>query len=275
MEVLTSGGSPITSAGNEPARATGHERVLQLLRRRLRAGVREGALGAFRILNRGDRHQCPCCGRTFARFIRQGRAFMCPSCRSLERSRVLMMYLENETDVLDAGGRVLHLAPEPSIYPRFRRKPKLIYTTGDLQPGPHIDVQLDARDLPFEDASFDLVICSHVLEHIVEDTQVAREFRRVLSPTGQALIMIPVDHTRATTYESPEVKTPAERSAVYRQHNHVRIYGSDAIDRLRAGGFTVERIPYADRLAPELQWRFLLRSRGQQRGEDIYRCTPR
>jgi SAM-dependent methyltransferase len=199
---------------------------------------------------------------------------MCPACRSWERQRVLMMYLENETDVLATGARVLHLAPEPSLYQRLQREPKLICTTGDLQPGPDIDVQLDARELPFDGASFDLIVCSHVLEHIDQDTQVAREFARVLKPTGQALIMIPVDHSRATTYEDPEVQAPAERAAVYGHPEHERIYGLDAIDRLRAGGLSVECIPYADRLAPELQWRFLLRSRGRRRGEDVYRCTP-
>lgn len=239
-----------------------------------RAIVRKGALGVFRVLNRGDRHQCPCCGSTFTRFVKRGPNYMCPACRSWERHRVLTMYLENETDVFDAGARVLHLAPEPSLYRRLHSEPKLICTTGDLRPGPDIDVELDARDLPFDDASFDLVICSHVLEHIVEDTQVASEFARVLKPTGQALIMIPVDHSRATTYESPQVQTPAQRAAVYGHPEHARIYGLDAIERLRAGGFTVDCIPYADRLAPELQWRFLLRSRGRRRGEDIYRCTP-
>jgi SAM-dependent methyltransferase len=200
---------------------------------------------------------------------------MCPACRSWERQRVLISYIEKETDVFDVGARVLHLAPEPSLYRRLHREPKLICTTGDMCPGPDVDVQLDARDLPFDDASFDLVICSHVLEHIVEDTQVASEFARVLTPAGQALIMIPVDHSRAVTYSHPEIQTPAQRAYIYGHPEHARIYGLDAIDRLRAGGFDVERIPYADRLTPELQWRYLLRSRGRKRGEDIYRCTPR
>jgi SAM-dependent methyltransferase len=199
---------------------------------------------------------------------------MCPFCRSLERNRILIMYLESKTNLFKSGGRVLHLAPEPSIYRRLRSEPKLTYTTGDLQPGPRIDVQLDARALPFDDASFDFVLCSHVLEHIIEDTKVAREFGRVLDPAGQALIMIPVDHTRTTTYENPNIKTPAQRTSVYGQFDHVRIYGCDAIDRLRAGNLNVERIRYADCLPPELQWRFLLCSRGQKHGEDIYRCTP-
>jgi predicted SAM-dependent methyltransferase len=169
---------------------------------------------------------------------------------------------------------VLHLAPEAALARRLRAIPDLRYHTGDAAPGPLVDRVLDARALPFADESVDLVLCSHVLEHISDDVQVAREFARVLTPQGQALVQVPVDTGLAATYEDPSVVTPAGRRAAYGQDDHVRVYAADVIDRLRAGGLDVTRVAYAERLARELRFRYLLDSeRGTRPGSDIYRCV--
>jgi SAM-dependent methyltransferase len=187
----------------------------------------------------------------------------------------MALYLENETDVFASGARVLHLAPEPALYRRLGREPRLDYTTGDLEGGALVDVQLDARKLPFADDSFDLVLCSHVLEHIHEDIQVAREFARVLRPAGQALIMVPVDYSLSDTYEDANMRTPESRLGAYGHRDHVRRYGRDVLARLRSAELDVIRIPYADSLPAETQRFFLLQDRSRLRGDDIYRCTPR
>jgi SAM-dependent methyltransferase len=241
--------------------------------RRLRPVLRDAALAGARVLLRGDRHECPCCGGSFSRFIRRDDSLLCPRCRSRERTRTLWLYLRDALGIERSGARVLHLAPEAPLARRLRAIPSLRYETADLTPGPLVDRTLDARALPHADDSLDLIICSHVLEHIPEDVQVAREFARVLAPGGQAIVQVPVDGRRAATYEDPAVVDPAQRAAVFGQSDHVRIYAPDVIERLRAGGLEVTCVPYAEQIPPALRARYLLAERGDTPGGDIYRCV--
>lgn len=133
-----------------------------------------------------------------------------------------------------------------------------------------IDRTLDARALPFAADSIDLIICSHVLEHIPEDVQVASEFARVLSPRGAALVQVPVNPTLSETFEDPAIVTPAEREQAYGRADHVRIYAPDVLERLRAGGLNVRRVQYAEQVDPELRSRYLRSERGNAPGGDIF-----
>ena len=119
---------------------------------------------------------------------------------------------------------------------------RLDYVTADIH-AQDVDVNLDVTNIPFEDASFDVVICNHVLEHVDDDRRAMRELRRVLTPEGWALLQSPVDRAREATYEDPTALTEDERLERFGQADHVRIYGLDYVDRLRAAGFdvTVER----------------------------------
>ena len=239
----------------------------------IRPLLRDAALAGARVLLRGDAHECPCCGRQFARFIARGDSLLCPRCRSLERQRTMWLYLRDELGIEHSDARVLHLAPDPPLARRLRALARLRYQTGDMNAGPLVDRTLDARALPFGDDSFDLIICSHVLEHIPEDVQVAREFARVLAPGGVALIQVPVDPGLEQTFEDAAIATPAEREAAYGQSDHVRIYGLDVSARLRAGGLEVRRVRYAESLGAEVSSRHLLIERGRAPGGDIYHCV--
>ena len=186
----------------------------------------------------------------------------------------MWVYLRDALGVESSSARVLHLAPEPALVARLRALPALRYETGDISPGPLVDRVLDARRFPYEDGSLDLVLCSHVLEHIQEDVHVARELARVLAPGGEALVQIPVDVGLTATYEDPAIVTPEGRLAAFGQPDHVRVYGADVVDRLRAGRLTVTRIVSADLLTPEQRFRYLVDSeRGSRPGSDIYRCV--
>ncbi len=183
----------------------------------------------------------------------------------------MWLYLRDEVRL--EGQRVLHLAPEPALTNRLRTIDGLRYETADLEPGLLVDRTVDARALPHADGSLDLILCSHVLEHIDDDVQVAREFARVLAPGGLALVQVPVDDTLTATYEDPSILDPRDRERAFGQDDHVRVYAADVIDRLRAGGLEVTCVAYDQQLPPATRERHLLTERGPRPGGDIYRCA--
>jgi SAM-dependent methyltransferase len=227
-----------------------------------------------RTVNRfGSRHEDPICGRSFRRFAdgpRQRPQAYCPGCRSAERHRVLYLFLRRRTNVFDRPGRVLHVAPEAGIGARLQEARGIEYVSTDLDPGAAM-VAADLTDLPFEDGSFDLVLCNHVLEHIPDDVAAMRELRRVLDPAGLAVMQHPIDAGRAETFEDASVTDPAERERVFFQRDHVRIYGRDFGDRLARAGFgDVARTKFQEELSPDEVERYCLAQRpSNQPARDI------
>ena len=238
----------------------------------MRSVLRDAALVALRAINQGDQHHCPICQTSFARFMRRGSNLMCIGCRSFARHRLIVLYLQRETEILRRPGRVLHIAPEPGVHAVLSAAPLVDNVTLDIDDYAGVHVQADARDLPFEDGSFDAVLCSHVLEHIPEDVDVAREMARVLTRDGVALIQVPVDHDLDATYET-FAPTPTDRERAYGQHDHVRIYARDVKDRLDAPFGTVEQIDYAATFEAADRTRMGLVESTRRRGEDIYVCS--
>jgi SAM-dependent methyltransferase len=238
-----------------------------------RAAARATALAGARIAYRGDSVTCPCCRSSFDRFVPRHWDTQCPSCRSLERHRVAMLYLDGHLKLLERRVRVLHVAPEESLHQWLSQLPLIDYVTGDLEPGPRVEVQLDVTDLPFADAEFDLVICNHVLEHVDDDESGMNELRRVLKPGGMALIQCPVDPSRSETYEDPAIRTPEERAEAFHQADHVRVYGVDFPERLESAGFTVQRVDYAEMLPEDaLDVYGIAPHRHGVRGDEIFAC---
>lgn len=237
---------------------------------------RRPLLGAIRSARyRGDAVECPCCESGFSRFIpHRGRAeAKCPRCGALERHRVLWLFLERETDLLQRPGRMLHVAPEYALQQRLARTPGLDYLSGDLD-SPLADCELDAMELPFADASFDFLLCNHVLEHVDDDRRALREFHRVLAPGGWAILMCPVDNRRATTLEDPSAVTPAQRHERFGQADHVRLYGRDYAERLAEPGFEVRAERYVDACDSSSAARFgLFRDDDAFGEEDVFFCA--
>jgi SAM-dependent methyltransferase len=128
---------------------------------------------------------------------------------------------------------------------------------------------LDVTELPFGDASFDVIICSHVFEHVPDDTTAMSELLRVLAPTGWAILDAPVDDSRQLTDEDPSVTSASQRRKRLGQWDHVRLYGRDYPDRLRAAGLEVDIDPEPH--TPNEKARYGLRT-----GHDhIYLCRPK
>lgn len=200
----------------------------------------------------GRRFFCPCCETGFRRLLPYGDPprpnRRCPSCGSLMRHRLLWLYLCRELQILSASQRVLHIAPERSMHPRLRSLPNLTYVSADLEM-PRAAVRAELTRLPFGDASFDVVICSHVLEHVEPDQQAMAELRRVLNHTGRALVMVPVRRGQAATYEDASITDAHARLEAFGHPGHVRHYGADVAARLEAAGFTVDPVDYVDHLA--------------------------
>jgi SAM-dependent methyltransferase len=241
------------------------------LQQSLHQAARRSARKAYVTARYGGlRYLCPCCQTRFRRLAPHGtpprpnRA--CPNCRALERHRLLWLYLSRELNVASRSYRVLHIAPERAIRHRLASAPNLTYVTADLNmPEAAVRAQLDR--LPFESACFDVVICSHVLEHVEHDLESMAELHRVLAPTGQALIMVPVNRKLAETFEDPSITDPEARKRAFGHPGHVRYYGADVTARLEECGFHVEPVDYVDRLPPGEAARISAR-----RGELIYVC---
>jgi SAM-dependent methyltransferase len=131
---------------------------------------------------------------------------------------------------------MLHVAPEPALSARLRRLPNLNYLSADLF-DPKAMVKMDITDIRYPEHSFDLIYCSHVLEHVSDDRKALSEFWRVLKPGGKAILMVPI--LGEITFEDPSITDPVERERAYGQHDHVRSYGRDFAQRVAEAGFEV------------------------------------
>lgn len=204
---------------------------------------------------KGNKYTDPIDGKSFSKFLPYGYEnprdnVLSPSTLSLERHRLLWLYLQRETDFFTKPAKMLHFAPEQAFYKRFKKLQHLDYTTTDLN-SPLADVKADICNLPFPNNAYDIIFCNHVLEHIPDDTKALQEILRVLKPGGMAILQIPQDLKRATTFEDDNITDPKERAKIFGQYDHVRVYGRDYFEKLRSVGFQVEEVDYTASLSQE------------------------
>lgn len=245
------------------------------LRRATRGVLRTSRRIRRRVQGRRANVNCPACGESFDEFVaHRGRPnARCPGCGSLERHRLLWLWLQ-EQDLFSRPRDVLHVSPEWAISRYFTRNRKARrshgYVSIDIRPGA-ADMVADLTDLPFADDAYDLVFCNHVLEHIPNDRKAMRELRRVLRPDGLAILQHPIK--REITVEDPAVTDPQERLQRFGQEDHVRIYGRDFSTRLEEAGFTVTVERYRDRLSKETKDRYGLGPNDLATADDLYLCS--
>ncbi len=217
------------------------------------------------LLYVGRGRECPICGTKRRKFLPYGYVTsrdnaLCPNCLSLERHRLLWLWLQRESDLFDRRPRLLHVAPEVCLMRHLRKAYKgheEDYVTADLE-SPLADLHFDIQHIPLADESFDVVFCNHIMEHVEDDLQAMREIHRVMRRGGWGVILSPVELEREKTFEDDSITDPEERTRIFGQYDHRRVYGCDYADRLREVGFEVEDLDYAAMLTAEERERYAL-----------------
>lgn len=217
---------------------------------------------ATSIFYLGNKVECTVCGKHYRKFLPYGYVHprenaLCPNCLSLERHRLIQLYLKERTDFYSAKPYMLHVAPEYCFIKRLEKQLGERYITADLE-SPLAKVKMDVLDIPFPDNTFDVVFCNHTLEHVEDDIKAMQELHRVLKPTGWGILQSPINYSRETTYEDSSITDPKERAAHFGQHDHLREYGCDYAQRLRKSGFLVEKNRFVETLSAEDQKRYAL-----------------
>lgn len=137
------------------------------------------------VFYRGKGVECSVCGSEFRKFLPYGRSgrdnALCPSCLSLERHRLMYLYLQRKTPFFKADLKLLHVAPEYCFIDRFEKMKNLDYITADIE-SPLAKVKMDIHQIPFEANTFDVTFCNHVMEHVDDDIKAMSELHRVLKP---------------------------------------------------------------------------------------------
>ena len=211
---------------------------------------------------KGTRFTDPIYGSSYRKFLPYGyqkirENALCPGTLSLERHRLLWLYLERETNFIDNAIKVLHVAPEQVFYQKFRTFSHWEYTTTDLH-SPFAEIKADLCELPFQDNYYDLILCNHVLEHIPEDQKAMQEMYRVLKPGGTLIAQVPLEENRTETFEDNSITDKATRTEIFGQYDHVRIYGTDYYTRLESVGFDSHAIDFLKKLTSQEKQKFAL-----------------
>lgn len=201
------------------------------------------------LLYKGNKVECPVCERSFSKFLSYGsevahrESVLCPYDLTLERHRLMWLYLKSESNFFTDNLEVLHIAPEQCFHKTFKNQKNLSYLTGDLV-SPIADMHFDLHSIPLEENRFDVIFCNHVLEHVNDAMQCIRELNRVMKPGGWGIFQVPQDFSREETYEDKSITSPEEREKHFWQKDHVRLFGKDYPDWLKKAGFEItEYIP--------------------------------
>ncbi len=210
----------------------------------------------------GNKVECPVCGKHYRKFLPYGYVHsrenaLCQNCLALERHRLMWLYLKQETNFFSEPAKLLHVAPEHCFIKRFEALPNIDYITADLE-SPWAKVKMDVQNIPFEENTFDIVFCNHIMEHVDSDLQALSELYRVMKPNAWGIILSPINPARKVTYEDPSIVDPLEREKHFGQKDHLREYGLDYAERLSKCGFQVEENHFSAKLPPNLARRYAL-----------------
>ena len=210
----------------------------------------------------GNKLECPVCGKKARKFfgfgVERRPNALCPHCFSLERHRLMWLYLQKETDIFkNRSLKLLHIAPERCFIKYLDKQLGDNYISADLD-SPLAKVKMNIQDIHYPDGEFDVIFCNHVLEHVDDDRKAMQELYRVMKPGGWGIMLVPLNPGRETTYEDPTITSKKEREKAFGQWDHVREYGLDYFKKLEDAGFMVERVDYSKSFSPAERERYSL-----------------
>ena len=219
----------------------------------------------FDIFFKGTKFSDPINNKSYSYFFPYGyniqrKNALCPGTFSLERHRLLWLYLKKETDFFNSNNKILHFAPEQCFHKFFKSFFKN-YTTTDLN-SPIVDIKADICNLPFNDNSFDYILCNHVLEHIYDDEKAMKEIYRVLNKNGIAILQVPIDINSNYTHEGRDIDNKQDRNKLFGQYDHLRMYGLDYFKKLKNIGFKVKNENYLSNISQDEKDKYSLHNAG-------------
>lgn len=218
--------------------------VLKKLPRTLLQRISRPIFKLISVFYYGNIVKCPICKNSFRKFFPYGRETrsnaLCTNCLSLERHRLIFLYLEKETTIFKEKTKLLHIAPEDCLINIFKRFKNIEYITADLN-SPLAEIKMDIHEMPFKENSFDFILCNHVLEHVENDINALKEIKRVLKKNAKGIVQVPFyNPIPEDTIEDKSIISEKERELIYGQSDHVRKYGNDYKKRLESTGLNVK-----------------------------------
>ncbi|MAM05496.1 MAG: SAM-dependent methyltransferase [Flavobacteriales bacterium] len=231
-------------------------------------------LKIYSFFLRGNRFEDPINGIKYRKLLPYGRLIsrknaIAPDSMSLERHRLMWLFLKERTNFFKDKLKFLHIAPEYCFLNLFKNMKNLDYITGDLI-SPWADIKMDVHNIPFDENLFDVLICNHVLEHVDDDKKVMSELFRVMKPGGWGIFQVPINKNSKYTLEDKNITDPKKREELYWQSDHVRLYGLDYGDKLRSVGFIVTESNFVNEIENSLVERYAL-----PKDEIIYFCEKK
>lgn len=176
-------------------------------------------------------------------YLQSKRNYKCPICKSRDRDRLIIAFLEMVRAEKKETLRMLHIAPEPSVESYALSRADIRYESMDLTM-PNVTFQADLQDMDMvEDETYDIIVCSHVLEHVKNDFRAMSELYRILKPQGVCLVLVPLIVGKVDTDEQCGRVCESEKWRRFGKEDHVRLYGKkDFIKRLNKAGFYVNEL---------------------------------
>ena len=220
----------------------------------------------------GNKVFCPCCKSTFKEFAPFGdsrrKNAWCPNCQGLERHRLLWMYFEKKTNIYKQPLKVLHIAPEDIFFYHFQKQKNIDYHPVDIYPHLYPKGTKYFDLLGENPGQYDVIICNHVFQYIENDKKAMQNIYALMKPGGWGIMQVPINGKEPKTYEDPSITDPMERLKAFGLKEHVRYYGLDYAERLRAIGFTVKVDDYTAEFSDEENYKY-----GFWKGDAVYYCT--
>ncbi len=206
----------------------------------------------FNFILRGKKFTDPINGKSYSKFFsygynKQRKNALSLGTLSLERHRLLWLFLKNKTKFFSKKNEILHIAPEQCFYNIFKKYFKNYYTA-DLN-SPLAEYKIDICKMPFGDNTFDFILCNHVLEHVYDDDLAIKELQRVLKINGIAILQVPIKNELDKTIDGRNIEDPKMRNEMFGQYDHLRTYGKDFFEKVEKHGFKVQREVYCDSLS--------------------------